>query len=114
MEIAILLKNRHLRKILSDRAKNNYGKSHDATEPTKPTKPIGSPRLTIHVIFRVVEENGVTFSAARKTKTSVTHGKSIHKIPEDDEITFNKEDADEIIFGVVSNHFSYVGNASFY
>lgn len=35
-EVAKLLKNGHLRELLSDRDKNNYGRKCDNTEPSKP------------------------------------------------------------------------------
>lgn len=58
----------------------------------------GLPRLTINMIFGGVEVNGVTFSSAKKTKISVTHGKRNREASEDDEITFMEEDADGLIF----------------
>ncbi|XP_019232535.1 PREDICTED: uncharacterized protein LOC109213220 [Nicotiana attenuata] len=48
-EVAALLKNGHLRELLGDRAKNNYGKNHDARELTKPV--VGSPLMGINMIF---------------------------------------------------------------
>nr|XP_009615804.1 uncharacterized protein LOC104108471 [Nicotiana tomentosiformis] len=78
-EVATLLKNRHLSEFLSDRTKNNYGRNQDNTEPQK----IGEdpPRLTINIIFGGNEINDVTFSAAKKTKVSVTHSKDSGKLP---------------------------------
>ncbi|XP_009622120.1 uncharacterized protein [Nicotiana tomentosiformis] len=46
------------------------------------------------MIFGGVEVNGVTFAAAKKIKISVTHGKRIRQISDDDKITFTEEDAD--------------------
>ncbi|XP_019237266.1 PREDICTED: uncharacterized protein LOC109217466 [Nicotiana attenuata] len=43
------------------------------------------------------EVNGVTFSATKKTKILVTHGKRIREALKDDDITFTKEDADGIL-----------------
>ncbi|XP_019232982.1 PREDICTED: uncharacterized protein LOC109213623 [Nicotiana attenuata] len=74
-EVAMLLKNGHLREFLSDRAKNNNGKNRDTGEPAKPTA--GSP-------------------PTKKTNISVTHGKRIRESSEDD-ITFTKEDADGLL-----------------
>lgn len=72
------LKDWHLRELFSDRAKNNYGKVRDAAEPAKPT---GSPRLLINMIFGGVKVIGVIFSASKKAKISVTHGKGIYEVP---------------------------------
>ncbi|XP_016466990.2 uncharacterized protein LOC107789645 [Nicotiana tabacum] len=93
-EVATLLKNGHLREFLSDRAKNNYGRSHDNMEPSK----VGEdpPRLTINMIFGGNEINGVIFSATKKTKVSVTHSKRLREVTEDD-ITFTEEDADGLL-----------------
>ncbi|XP_019256364.1 PREDICTED: uncharacterized protein LOC109234757 [Nicotiana attenuata] len=93
-EVATLLKNGHLSEFLSDRAKNNYGKNRDVVEPSKSVA--GSPHMTINMIFDGDEVNGVTFSAAKKTKIMVTHGKRIQEVSEDD-ITFTEEDADGIL-----------------
>ncbi|XP_075091648.1 uncharacterized protein LOC142171842 [Nicotiana tabacum] len=49
------------------------------------------------MIFGGVEVNVVTFSAAKKMKISVTHGKRIREASEDDEITFIEEDVDGLI-----------------
>ncbi|XP_019233664.1 PREDICTED: uncharacterized protein LOC109214225 [Nicotiana attenuata] len=93
-EVATLLKNDHLREFLSDRAKNNYGRNRDNTEPPK----VGEdpPRLTINMIFTGNEINGVTFSATKKTKVSVTHSKRLREVAEDN-ITFTEEDADGLL-----------------
>ncbi|XP_070019738.1 uncharacterized protein [Nicotiana sylvestris] len=77
-EVATLLKNGHFREFMSDSAKNNYGRNQDVAEPSKPVA--GSPRMTINMIFDGDEVNGVTFSAAKKTKISVTHGSSANII----------------------------------
>nr|XP_009615093.1 uncharacterized protein LOC104107884 [Nicotiana tomentosiformis]XP_016512940.1 PREDICTED: uncharacterized protein LOC107829982 [Nicotiana tabacum] len=90
-EVATLLKNGHLREFLSDPVKNNYGRNWDNAEPSKPTA--GSPRMTINMIFGGDKVNRVTFSVAKKTKISVTHGKRIREVSEDD-ITFTEEYAD--------------------
>ncbi|XP_070050933.1 uncharacterized protein [Nicotiana tomentosiformis] len=93
-EVATLLKNGHLREFLSKRAKNNYGKNRDVTEPSELA--IGAPRMTINIIFGGDEVNGVTFSAAKKTKIPVTHGKRIREVSKDD-ITFTEEDVDGLL-----------------
>ncbi|XP_009601348.1 uncharacterized protein [Nicotiana tomentosiformis] len=91
-EVATLLKNGRLREFVSDWAKNNYEHVGDNAEPSK----IGSPRLTINMIFVGNEINSVTFSAAKKTKVSVTRSKRLGEFSEDD-ITFTEEDADGLL-----------------
>nr|XP_016478176.1 PREDICTED: uncharacterized protein LOC107799565 [Nicotiana tabacum] len=91
-EVAMLLKNGHLRKFLSDRSRNNYGRSQDNTEPSKVEE--DSPRLTINMIFGENKINSVTYSEAKKI--SVTHNKRLRKVVEDD-ITFTEEDADGLL-----------------
>ncbi|XP_019263584.1 PREDICTED: uncharacterized protein LOC109241314 [Nicotiana attenuata] len=93
-EVAILLKNGHLRECLSHRAKNNYGRNLDNVEPSKSGEdPL---RMTINMIFGGNEINGVTFSIVKKMKVSMTHGKRLQKVVEDD-ITFTEEDADGLL-----------------
>nr|XP_009602031.1 uncharacterized protein LOC104097195 [Nicotiana tomentosiformis] len=86
-EVAILLKNGHLREFLSDRDKNNYSRSWDNAEPSK----IGEdpPRQTINMIFGGNEINGVTFLAAKKIKVSVTPNFKIKRILVDPESSAN-------------------------
>ncbi|XP_070039651.1 uncharacterized protein [Nicotiana tomentosiformis] len=93
-EVATLLKNGHLREFLSDRAKNNYGRNRDNAEPSK----IGEdpPSQTINMIFGGNDINEVTFSVAKKTKVTVTQGKRLREVDEDD-ITFMEEDADGLL-----------------
>ncbi|XP_009759634.1 uncharacterized protein [Nicotiana sylvestris] len=90
-EVAILLKNGHLREFLRGRAKNNYGRNRDNGEPSK----VGEepPRQTINMNFGGNEINGVTFSATKKTKVSITHSKKLRE----DDITFTVEDADGLL-----------------
>ncbi|XP_070057401.1 uncharacterized protein [Nicotiana tomentosiformis] len=73
-EVATLLKNGHLREFLSDRAKNNYDHNRDNTESSKAGEE--TPCQTINMIFGRNDINGVTFSAAKKTKVSITHRSS--------------------------------------
>ncbi|XP_070055467.1 uncharacterized protein [Nicotiana tomentosiformis] len=87
-EVETLLKNGHLKKFLSDRAKNNYGHNIDTAKPSKEGEE--PPRQTINMIFGGNEINGVNFSAAKKTKVSITHSKRL----QEDDITFTEEDAD--------------------
>ncbi|XP_070034988.1 uncharacterized protein [Nicotiana tomentosiformis] len=90
-EVATLLKNGQLREFLSDRAKNNYGRNRDNTEPSKEGEE--PPRQTINMIFGGNEINGVTFLATKKTKVSITHSKRLWE----DDITFTEEDVDRLL-----------------
>ncbi|XP_070054982.1 uncharacterized protein [Nicotiana tomentosiformis] len=90
-EVAVLLKNGHLREFLSDRAKHNYGRNKgDAKTSKEGEEP---PRQTINMIFGGNEINGVTISAAKKTKVSITHSKRLRE----DDIMFTDEDADRLL-----------------
>ncbi|XP_016492830.1 uncharacterized protein LOC107812287 [Nicotiana tabacum] len=93
-EVATLLKNGHLKEFLTDRAKNNYGRSGDNAEPSKAGE--DPSRQTINMIFGGNEINGVTFSAAKKTKVSITHSKRLREVAEDD-ITFMEENTDRLL-----------------
>ncbi|XP_070036486.1 uncharacterized protein [Nicotiana tomentosiformis] len=90
-EVATSLKNCHLREFLSDRAKNNYGRNRDNAEPSKAGE--GPPHQTINMILGGNEINGVTFSAAKKMKVSITYSKRLWE----DDITFTEEDANGLL-----------------
>ncbi|XP_070034401.1 uncharacterized protein [Nicotiana tomentosiformis] len=90
-EVAKLLNNGYLREFSSDRAKNNYGRNRENVEPSKAGEE--PPRQTINMIFGGNEITGVTFSAAKKTRVSITHSKRLRE----DDITFTDEDADELL-----------------
>ncbi|XP_070023196.1 uncharacterized protein LOC142175998 [Nicotiana tabacum] len=93
-EVAMLLMNGHLKEFLSDQAKNNYGRSQDNAEPSKIRE--NPHHLTIKMIFGGNEINGVTFSAAKKTKVLVTQSKRLWEIAEDG-ITFMEDDANGLL-----------------
>ncbi|XP_070039633.1 uncharacterized protein [Nicotiana tomentosiformis] len=83
--------NGHLREFLSDRAKNNYGRNRDNAKPSKARE---EPQCqTINMIVGGNEINGVTFSAAKKIKVSITHSKGLRE----DDITFTEEDAHRLL-----------------
>ncbi|XP_070056468.1 uncharacterized protein [Nicotiana tomentosiformis] len=90
-EVATLLKNGHLREFLSNRAKNNYGRNRGDAETSKAGEE--PPCQTINMIFGRNEINGVTFSAAKKIKVSITHSKRLR----DNDIMFTDEDADGLL-----------------
>lgn len=63
-------------------------------EPPKPP----STKRTVNVITGGDEVNGVTYTAAKKTsKVTVTHGKRVRQVLDEDSITFDDEDADDLI-----------------
>jgi len=63
-------------------------------EPPKPP----SLKRTVNVISGGEEINGVTYTTARKTsKFTVTHGKRVRQVLEEDNITFDDADADGLI-----------------
>ncbi|XP_070046602.1 uncharacterized protein [Nicotiana tomentosiformis] len=90
-EVATLSKNGHLKEFLSGRAKRNYGRKRDNAEPSKAGE--ASLCQTINMIFGGNEINGVTFSAAKKKKVSITHSKRLRE----DDITFTEDDADGLL-----------------
>lgn len=63
-EVAILLKNGHLREFLSDSTKNNYERNRDATKPAKLAT--RSSCLILNMIFGGAEVNGVMFRQLRR------------------------------------------------
>ncbi|XP_070041147.1 uncharacterized protein [Nicotiana tomentosiformis] len=91
-EVETLLKDGHLREVLSGRAKSNYDRSRDNVEPSKVVE--GSPQLTINMSFGGNKVNDVTFSASKKIKISVAHNKRLREVSEDD-ITFTEEDTEK-------------------
>ncbi|XP_019226111.1 PREDICTED: uncharacterized protein LOC109207619 [Nicotiana attenuata] len=93
-EVATVLKNGHLREFLIDWTKNNYGRNRDNTEPSKAGEDL--PRLTINMIFGGNEFNGVTFSAAKKTKVLITHSKRLWEVAKYD-IPSTEEDANGLL-----------------
>nr|XP_009611369.1 uncharacterized protein LOC104104887 [Nicotiana tomentosiformis] len=86
-EVRMLLKNGYLWEILSDRAKTNYDRSWDDAEPS--ILIVGSPWMTINMIFGGNKIYGVTFSATKKTKISVTPDFKIKRVLADPESLAN-------------------------
>nr|XP_009596900.1 uncharacterized protein LOC104092908 [Nicotiana tomentosiformis] len=63
-------------------------------EPLKPP----SPKRIVNVITGGDEVNGVTYTAAKKmSKVTVTHGKRVRQVLDEDNITFDDEDADGLL-----------------
>ncbi|XP_070006043.1 uncharacterized protein [Nicotiana sylvestris] len=57
-----------------------------------------SPKRTVNVISGGEEINGVMYTAAKKvSKITVTHGKRVRQVLEEDSITFDDADADGVL-----------------
>ncbi|XP_019254535.1 PREDICTED: uncharacterized protein LOC109233203 [Nicotiana attenuata] len=88
-EVDHLLKQGYLTELFSEKGKQAYMKNRQ--EPPKPP----SPKRTVNVISGGEEINGVTYTAAKKvSKVSVTHGKRVRHVSEEESITFDDADAD--------------------
>ncbi|XP_070011128.1 uncharacterized protein [Nicotiana sylvestris] len=87
-EVENLLKQGYSTELFSEKGKQTYMKN--TQEPPKPP----SPKRMVNVISGVEEINGVTYTTAKKvSKITVTHGKQVQKILEEDSITFDDTDA---------------------
>nr|XP_016506109.1 PREDICTED: uncharacterized protein LOC107823912 [Nicotiana tabacum] len=88
-EVDHLLKQGYLTDLFSDKGRQSYMKNRQ--EPPKPP----SPNRTVNVISGGDEVNVVTYTTAKKTsKLTVTHGKRIRRVLDEDSITFDDADAD--------------------
>ncbi|XP_070014933.1 uncharacterized protein [Nicotiana sylvestris] len=91
-EVEHLLKQRYLTELFSEKGKQAYMKNRQ--EPPKPP----SPKKTVNVINGGEEINGVTYTAAKKvSKITVTNGKRVRQVLEEDSITFDDADADGVL-----------------
>ncbi|XP_070002306.1 uncharacterized protein [Nicotiana sylvestris] len=94
-EVDHLLKQGYLTELFSEKGKQAYMKNRQ--EPPKPP----FPKRTINVISGGEDINGVTYTAANKiSKVTITQGKWVRHVLEEDNITFDDTDAD----GVLSPH----------
>ncbi|XP_019252730.1 PREDICTED: uncharacterized protein LOC109231525 [Nicotiana attenuata] len=94
-EVDHLLKQGYLTELFSEKGKEAYMKNRQV-----PPKPL-SPKRTINVISGGEYINGVTYTTSNKvSKVTITHGKRIRQVLEEESITFNDADAD----GVLSPH----------
>ncbi|XP_019242437.1 PREDICTED: uncharacterized protein LOC109222546 [Nicotiana attenuata] len=90
-EVEHLLKQGYLTELFSEKGKQAYMKNRQ--EPPKPP----SPKRTVNVISGGEEINGVTYTAVKKvSKITVTYGKRVRRVLEEDSITFDDADADGI------------------
>ncbi|XP_070025865.1 uncharacterized protein [Nicotiana sylvestris] len=94
-EVGHLLKQGYLTKLFSERGKQAYMKNRQ--EPPKPP----SPKRTVNVIRGGEDINGVTYTTANKvSKFTITYGKRVRHVLEEESITFDDADAD----GILSPH----------
>ncbi|XP_070053132.1 uncharacterized protein [Nicotiana tomentosiformis] len=91
-EVEHLLKQGYLTDLFSEKGKQSYMKNRQ--EPPKPP----SPKRTVNVISGGEEVNGVIYTAAKKTsKVTITHGKRVRHVLDEDIITFDDADADGLL-----------------
>ncbi|XP_070020099.1 uncharacterized protein [Nicotiana sylvestris] len=89
-EVDHLLKQGYLTKLFSEKGKQAYMKNRQ--DPPKPP----SPKRTVNVISGGEEINGMTYTTANKvSKVTITHGKWVRHILEEESITF--DDADGVL-----------------
>ncbi|XP_070008672.1 uncharacterized protein [Nicotiana sylvestris] len=94
-EVDHLLKQGYLTELFSEKGKQAYMKNMQ--EPPKPP----SPKRTVNIISEGKEINGMTYKAAKKvSKVTITHGKRVRHVLEEENITFDDADAD----GVLTTH----------
>ncbi|XP_070015129.1 uncharacterized protein [Nicotiana sylvestris] len=91
-EVDHLLKQGYLTELFSERGKQSYMKNRQ--EPPKPP----SPKRTVNVISGGEDINGVTYTAANKvSKVTITHGKRVRHVLEEESITFDDAHTDGVL-----------------
>ncbi|XP_070007814.1 uncharacterized protein [Nicotiana sylvestris] len=91
-EVDHLLKQGYLTELFSEKGKQAYMKNRQ--EPPQPP----SPKRTVNVINGGEEINGVTYTAANKvSKVTITHGKRVRHVLEEESITCDDADADGVL-----------------
>ncbi|XP_075076830.1 uncharacterized protein LOC142163441 [Nicotiana tabacum] len=87
-----LLKQGYLTELFSENGKQAYMKNRQ--EPPKPP----SPKRTVNGISGGGEINGVTYTTTKKvSKITVTHGKRVQRVLEEESITCDDADADGVL-----------------
>ncbi|XP_075088536.1 uncharacterized protein LOC107826166 [Nicotiana tabacum] len=95
-EVDHLLKQGYLIELFSEKGKQAYMKNRQ--EPPKPP----SPKRTVNVISGGEEINGVMYTAANKvSKVTITHGKRVRHVLEEESITFDDVDADDSSVNII-------------
>ncbi|XP_070017511.1 uncharacterized protein [Nicotiana sylvestris] len=88
-EVDHLLKQGYLTELFSEKGKQAYMKNMQ--DPLKPP----SPKRTVNVISGGEDINGISYTAANKiSKVTITQGKRVRHVIEEESITFNDADAD--------------------
>lgn len=90
-EVEHLLKQGYLTDLFSEKGNQAYMKNRQ--EPPK----LPSPKRTVNVISGREEVNGVTYTAAKVSKITVNHGKRVHQVLEEDNITFDDADVNGVL-----------------
>ncbi|XP_070003431.1 uncharacterized protein [Nicotiana sylvestris] len=91
-EVEHLLKQGYLTDLFSEKGKQAYMKNRQ--EPKKPP----SPKRTVNVISRGEEINGVTYTTTKNvSKVTITHGRRVRQVLEENSITFDDVDADGVL-----------------
>ncbi|XP_070013906.1 uncharacterized protein [Nicotiana sylvestris] len=91
-EVDHILKQGYLTELFSERGKQAYMKNRQ--EPPKPP----SPKRTINVISGGEDINGMTYTTANKvSKVIITHVKWVRHVLEEESITFDDADADDVL-----------------
>ncbi|XP_070007710.1 uncharacterized protein [Nicotiana sylvestris] len=91
-EVDHLLNQGYLIELFSEKGKQAYIKNRQ--EPPKPP----SPKSTVNIISGGEDINGVTYTAANKiSKITITQGKRVRHVLEEDNITFDDTDADGVL-----------------
>ncbi|XP_070015787.1 uncharacterized protein [Nicotiana sylvestris] len=91
-EVDHLLKQGYLTELFSEKGKQAYMKNRQ--EPPKPP----SPKRIVNIISGSEDINGVSYTAANKvSKVTITQGKRVRQVLEEDNITFNDADADGVL-----------------
>ncbi|XP_070018066.1 uncharacterized protein [Nicotiana sylvestris] len=91
-EVDHLLKQGYLTELFSEKGKQAYMKNKQ--EHPKPP----SPKRTVNVISGGEDINGISYTAANKiSKVTITQGKRVQHVLEEDNITFNDADVDGVL-----------------
>ncbi|XP_070029994.1 uncharacterized protein [Nicotiana sylvestris] len=91
-EVDHLLKQGYLTELFSEKGKQSYMKNRQ--EPPKPP----SPKRTVNVISGSEEINGVIYTTANKvSKVTITHGKRVRHVLEEESIIFDDADVDGVL-----------------
>nr|XP_009768228.1 PREDICTED: uncharacterized protein LOC104219271 [Nicotiana sylvestris] len=92
-EVDHLLKQGYLTELFNEIGKQTYMKNRQDT-PKPP-----SPKRIVNVISGGEDINGVTYTTTNKvSKITITHGKRVRHVLEEESITFDDADADVVLY----------------